>query len=254
MKRIAAAIILFTRIPLWRRVEVPQVCYDSAVAYWPLCGWITSWLTVIVFLGFLFVLHDEVPALVLAVAFKLLLTGGLHEDGMADFFDGFGGGRDKEGILSIMKDSHIGTYGVLALVLYYALLFSMLLAVRPMLAAVTMLAADPLAKCCAAQISNCLPYARPEGAKNKISYRRMSGGQLTWCLAAGLLPLGLLVWLFPTLLAAAAVLPALTAAWLIHYLRRKIGGYTGDCCGAAYMLCELSMIFGICFLSNCFSL
>lgn len=82
----------------------------------------------------------------------------------------------------------------------------------------------------------------------------MSGGQLTWCLAAGLLPLGLLVWLFPTLLAAAAVLPALTAAWLIHYLRRKIGGYTGDCCGAAYMLCELSMFFGICFLSNCFSL
>lgn len=254
MKSLAAAIILFTRIPLWRCVDVPQKDYDSAVAYWPLCGWLTSWLTVLVFVVFLTVLHTAVPALVLAIAFKLLLTGGLHEDGLADFFDGFGGGRDKVQILSIMKDSHIGTYGVLALVLYYTSLFSMLLSMRPMLAAGAIIVADPLGKCCAAQITNILPYARPEGAKNKISYRRMTDGQLACCITAGVLPLGLLAYLFPPLLVAAAVFPVLTAVWLISYLRRKISGYTGDCCGAAYLLCELSTIFGICLLSNYFGL
>ena len=56
-------------------------------------------------------------AVLLALCTRLFLTGALHEDGLADFFDGFGGGRDREGILRIMKDSHIGSYGVLGLIL-----------------------------------------------------------------------------------------------------------------------------------------
>ena len=61
-------------------------------------------------------------SVIVAIAVRLLITGALHEDGLADFLDGFGGGGDRARILAIMKDSHIGTYGVLGLIIYMSLL------------------------------------------------------------------------------------------------------------------------------------
>ena len=73
--------------------------------------------------------------LLAAIAVRLLLTGALHEDGLADFFDGFGGGgTNRTRILAIMKDSHIGTFGVLSLIFYFALLFSCMYALGPLYA------------------------------------------------------------------------------------------------------------------------
>ena len=80
-------------------------------------------------------------AVLLAVVVRLLVTGALHEDGLADFLDGFGGGgHDRERILAIMKDSHIGTYGVLGLIIYELLLVAALYSLPPTLAALTILA------------------------------------------------------------------------------------------------------------------
>lgn len=184
------------------------------------------------------------PAVAAALAFKFLLTGALHEDGLADFCDGFGGGHDKDSILRIMKDSHIGTYGVLGLICHCLLLVALLSSLPPALAAAAVLAADPFSKLCASQLTNLLPYARPEGAKNKISYSRMSALQLFLNLLFGtatLIPLGIAG---PELLSS-TILPIGCVAMLILMMRRRIGGYTGDCCGASYLICEDSMIFGI---------
>ena len=63
-------------------------------------------------------------AILLAIIARLLLTGALHEDGLADFFDGMGGGTSRERILQIMKDSHIGTYGVLGLIMYFLFFYN----------------------------------------------------------------------------------------------------------------------------------
>ena len=109
-------------------------------------------------------------AVMLAIAVRLLLTGALHEDGLADFFDGFGGGgNDRQRILDIMKDSHIGTYGVLGLVLYLALLAGALLSLSPEMAALVILAADPYAKMVAAQLIQMMPYARKEEHQSRLS-------------------------------------------------------------------------------------
>lgn len=77
----------------------------------------------------------------------MLVTGALHEDGLADFLDGFGGGgSDRERILTIMKDSHIGTFGVLGLIVYEMLLFVTLCSMTPKMATLAILAATPYAR------------------------------------------------------------------------------------------------------------
>ena len=108
MKSLFAAIILFTRLPLWRIVRVDKKQYAEILLYWPIVGFLTGATT----WGTLYLASwamPLLPACVIAVIARLLLTGALHEDGLADFFDGFGGGHDKAGILRIMKDSHIGS-------------------------------------------------------------------------------------------------------------------------------------------------
>ena len=183
-ERIWAAFIFFTRLPFWRWHQPPQACYKTVVEHWPLTGWLTGGLMA----ATLWVGSHYLPYLVavlLAVVVRLLVTGALHEDGLADFLDGFGGGgHDRERILAIMKDSHIGTYGVLGLIIYELLLVAALYSLPPTLAALTILAADPYAKMVTAQLISMMPYARKEEeAKNKTIYRKMqcSGLQaLAW--------------------------------------------------------------------------
>lgn len=246
VQRIAAAFILFTRLPLWRLVSPPQESYSSAVVFWPLVGWLTGGLTALSMLAFA-ALVPWPTAVIMSLAVRLLLTGALHEDGLADFFDAFGCGGDRERILAVMKDSHIGTYGVIGLTFHALLLVSLLCSMPLELAAVAIFAADPFCKLCAGQLVNFLPYARPEGAKNKISYSRMSIGEFLLQLVFGVLPMILLMRADASL-GLSVVFPILTCTLLMSLMRRKIGGYTGDCCGAAFLLCELSMILGIAIL------
>ena len=84
----------------------------------------------------------------MALAARLLVTGALHEDGLADFCDGFGGGTSRDKILSIMKDSHIGTYGVLGLLFYYGLMWNILTTLSVPLACAAILSGDAWSKLC----------------------------------------------------------------------------------------------------------
>ena len=117
LDRVFAAFIFFTRLPFWRLRQPAADAFKRVVELWPLTGWLTGGVAALTLWGASTVLPYSL-AVILAIGMRMLLTGALHEDGLADFFDGLGGGgRDRERILSIMKDSHIGTYGVLALVL-----------------------------------------------------------------------------------------------------------------------------------------
>lgn len=242
----AAAVSLFTRIPAWKAVKIDKENYDRAVTFWPFAGWFTAGVTALCLWALAFAVPITV-AVILALSARLLLTCALHEDGLADFCDGFGGGYDKEKILAIMKDSHIGTYGTIGLIVYFLLLTALLSAFSPLVAAFAILAADPFSKLCAGQLTNLLPYARPEGAKNKLTYRRMSAVRIIVMAVVGIIPSVPLSFINPSY-AFSFIFPVVMVLLLAGYMKRKIGGYTGDCCGATALLCEIAMLVGIAIL------
>jgi adenosylcobinamide-GDP ribazoletransferase len=241
--RLWAALIFFTRLPFWRIYQPSKEAYQGVVEFWPLAGWLTAGVMAGVLYTTSLVFSYEI-AIVLAIASRLLLTGALHEDGLADFFDGFGGGgSNRQRILEIMKDSHIGTYGVLAVVVYLLLLFFSLHSLPPQLAALTILAIDPYAKMVSAQIIQMMPYARTaETAKNKTVYRKFSMTAGIALAVQGLLPIGLYLWWMKGITDWTMVifLPCLTMYGLYLFIWSRLRGYTGDCCGALFLLTELT--------------
>ncbi len=258
-----AALIFFTRLPFWRFYQPPKPSYAAVVEWWPLTGWLTGGvMAAVLFFGSM-VLPFAV-ALLLAIVARLLLTGALHEDGLADFFDGFGGGGgDRERILAIMKDSHIGTYGVVALIGYFALLYAALWSLPHGVAPLVVMAADPFAKMVTSQLILMLPYARSEEtAKNKTVYRHPGVKAGVLLALQGLLPMAV-VYLLPLLPfrgpwshvqgAVAAVqwplvlfLPSLVMYFLYLLMAKRLRGYTGDCCGAVCLLVELTVYLVFC--------
>lgn len=244
-----AAMIFFTRLPLWRLHQPPAVCYSSVVEYWPLSGWLTGGLMAATLYLCSLVMPYAV-AVLLAIALRLLVTGALHEDGLADFCDGMGGGTDRDRILAIMKDSHIGTYGVLGLTTYVLLLAAGLYSLRPAVAALAIIAAAPYARMLAGLMILLMPYARSAAeAKNKTIYRQPRFSALVSQSLQGLLPIALLL-AFTTVNAVWFILvPILTVAALLWLVWRKLQGYTGDCCGAVCLLVELAALLSLTFTS-----
>lgn len=145
MKQLLASFVFFTRLPFWRIGDVPAECYKHVVDYWTLVGWLTGGIMALSYLGASFLL--PLPcAVVVALLVRLLVTGALHEDGFADFVDGFGGGTSRQRILEIMKDSHIGTYGVIGLVMYYLLMVTLVNTMPLMLGVAALFAGDVWSK------------------------------------------------------------------------------------------------------------
>ena len=237
-----AALTFFTRLPLWRIYSPPRSSYAAVVEYWPLAGWITGGLMALTM--YLATLVFPYPiAILLAIATRILLTGALHEDGLADFFDGFGGGNDRQCILDIMKDSHIGTFGVISLVIYLLLLASCLFSIQPELAAVAIFAADPYAKMISGQFTTRMPYARSEAtSKAKVVYRDMSVKSGILLFIQGMLPSLPLFLLFGNILRWDLLIfvPCIVCYFIYLFIMKKLHGYTGDCCGAMFLLTELS--------------
>ena len=142
-----------------------------------------------------------------------------------------------------MKDSHIGSYGVIGLICYLGLYYLLLSSLPVELAGCAILAGDPYSKGVAGMIINRLPYARKEEeAKSKTIYSRMTTGEYLFSLICLLVPL---CWLPKPVYFLAGLLPVATWYMLTTLMKKKIQGYTGDCCGATFLLCELSFYLGI---------
>ncbi len=251
--------MMFTRLPLWRLHQPREEAFRKAEGYWPFAGWLTGGAMMFVFWLGLSVFNLPIVAL-LVVGVRILLTGAFHEDGLADFADGMGGGRSRAHTLSIMKDSHIGTYGVLALVVYLILFYfcirELTMAVGMMslradcpcknpilMMSAFMLTADVWGKCCASMLVGQLPYARGEAeAKAGLVYAPIDWGWHLLRVIVSLVPVAALWWhigMVPhyQVLVVPFVVEVLMASWM----RLRLRGYTGDCCGATFLLCELSM-------------
>jgi adenosylcobinamide-GDP ribazoletransferase len=243
--RIWAAFIFFTRLPLWRLHQPEKEAYKTVVEHWPLVGWLTgTTMAAVLYFGSMLFIYEI--AILLAIITRLLVTGALHEDGLADFIDGFGGGgTDRQRILDIMKDSHIGTYGVISLILYFLLLFFTLHAMTPIDAAMTIAAVDPFAKMLSAQLIQMMPYARTEEtAKNHTVYRRFDIKAGISLAIQGLLPICLYIYYMYARIdwQLLIFIPAIVMYFLYMLIWRRLHGYTGDCCGALFLLTELATL------------
>ena len=239
MDRVLATLMFFTRLPFWRIKQVDAEHFKHVVPYWPLAGWLTGGIMV----GVLWVAGQFMPmsvAWILAIVSRLLVTGCLHEDGLADFCDGMGGGVTHDRILSIMKDSHIGTYGVIGLVVYFLLLTQMSALPLELLCGIVF-AGDCWSKFVSSHIINILPYARKEEeAKNKTIYQRMTAIEAFIGALLGTIPA---VMFLPKTFWPALLAPVVVFILLVWLMKRRIQGYTGDCCGALFLISELSYLF-----------
>jgi len=178
-------------------------------------------------------------AAVLALAAQIVATGGFHEDGLADTADGFGGGTTPAEKLEIMRDSRIGTFGVLALVLVLAMRGSAIVAVadRARVGA-ALVVAGTLGRAAIVGVLAALPPARAEGLGASV------GAPAGWRVAiAALIAIALAFAVLPAPRAAAALLiAAATAAATAWLARAQIGGYTGDVLGAGEQAAESAVL------------
>lgn len=225
---------LLTRIP----IKVPENAYDrQAEAVWAygLIGMLWAaivWLGCMV--GFLLGLPPMVSALI-GLALGIILTGAMHEDGLADSADGLWGGHDPARRLEIMKDSAIGTYGVLALVISFALRWGLLVGLlEAEFAMGGLMIAAVIGRALMAVVMANLPHARHDGLSHSVGRPDFQPAYAGLALAV---VIGLVFGGFSGLLACAVA--ALTAWACARIALAKIGGQTGDILGATGQLTEL---------------
>jgi adenosylcobinamide-GDP ribazoletransferase len=240
------ALGFFTRVPVPAWVPFSPERLNHAARYFPLVGWVVGAIGAAGVLVFALVLPVTL-AVLLSIAVTVRATGAFHEDGWADTCDGFGGGWDRAQVLAIMKDSRIGTYGTVGLVLMLlakaAALVEIAAAGGPAAAAVALLVAHPLSRAASTSLIHTLTYVREDAlSKAKPLARRLSRAELALVAVLGLAPLVLLS-AAEALAVAAAV--ALVTAWAARVFVRRLGGYTGDCLGAAQQASELACYLAI---------
>jgi adenosylcobinamide-GDP ribazoletransferase len=239
VRDLGIGILFCTRLPLGSAGAIEGK--ELARASWalPVAGAIPGLLGALVYwLAWLLALSPA-SAAVLAVAATLLVTGGLHEDGLADTADGFGGGRSRERKLEIMRDSAIGTYGVCALATSLALRWSALAALAdPLHVAAALVAAHVAARAVLPIFMRLVGPARSDGLSATAG--RPPRGSVA--AAAGLGAIGLGICIGPLGAIACIVLLALAALTLGWLALRQIGGQTGDVVGALEQASEVLVL------------
>lgn len=232
--------VYFTRVPLPGRL-VRWLGYEprylsGAARYFPLVGAIVGALGAAVY-GLALQLFPVGVAVLLAMAATVLLTGALHEDGLADCCDAFGGAYARADTLRIMQDSRIGAFGAIGLLLVLALKWQTLAALPTGRVAWLMIGAQAASRCNALSLMLNLDYVRSEGRAKPLAQR------LGWgpaCVAA-MLGLSWLLWPDWRWGLAAVLLLLLLRTALAAWFKRRLGGYTGDCLGLAQQLSELAL-------------
>jgi adenosylcobinamide-GDP ribazoletransferase len=187
-----------------------------------------------------------VIAALLAVAASIVVTGALHEDGLADTADGLGGGWSVEKRLAIMKDSRIGAYGVLALAFGMALRVASLAEMPSWSGAAALIAAHAAARITPAFVMNALPYAGNTAAM-KVSYADVpvSAHDIRFALVVVVCALVPLAFTSIPSVISGLLLGAIFAAAIALWARRLIDGYTGDVLGAIEQMFEIGFLLGV---------
>lgn len=235
------ALQFFTRIPVPVKVAYSPLRLNKSNRYFSLVG-----VALGLILAFAYqLLAQYLPASVAiacVMTISLLLTGAFHQDGLADMADGIGGGYTVEKRLDIMKDSRIGTYGTVALIASALIMFSALTELAQLgIAFIALVAAHALSRAVAGSLIFTMPYVSEDAkSKSKPLAQQQSGHELVILLAIGSAPILFLPegFNFSFILKLTAVLLAFRW-WYRRWLMNRLGGFTGDCLGAAQQIAEL---------------
>ena len=224
-----------TRIPLPSKTHA-QHALSGAAKFFPIVGLVVA----LGAIGLRRVLSSHLaPPVVAAVvlAYLVLITGGFHEDGLADAADGFGGGWSKERILEIMRDSRIGSFGALAISLSLLARYSLLSSLRIDKFSTYIIVAHVLCRWTTLPLSFFMHPARAQGQGAGVAQRTSAWSLVFGTLIALTICYFVMHLAFWVPLAAAVVVTLLTAL----YYQGQIGGITGDCFGATNQLTEISI-------------
>ena len=230
------AVMFFTRIPCPSFTDHDPEYLNRSSKYFTLVGILLGALC-----GFSFWLSIQVfspsIAILLSMAASLLLTGAFHEDGLADVCDGFGGGWTKLKILDIMKDSRVGTYGLVGLGLVLAIKFVALNEMPIEMVVLVLISGHAISRLTSVSLIYTDEYAREDLlSKSKPLATKMSHADYLIVAFFGLTPLLLMknYWIF------LSIIPLiLVKLYFSRYFNKWIGGYTGDCLGAVQQIAEI---------------
>jgi adenosylcobinamide-GDP ribazoletransferase len=230
------ALMFYTRIPCPKWVTHDPEYLNKATRYFPLMGWIVAAVCALVYMATEFFLGSSIAVLLSMIA-GILTTGAFHEDGFADVCDAFGGGWTKEKILDIMKDSRIGAYGAIGIILLLLLKFTTLSAMPFTQMWMILLAAHSFSRLCAVLVVATSQYVREnDDAKAKPLAKSITAKEIIPAVLFGLLPL---LFFQRIEIIYALILPLLGTFFLRRYFHKWIGGYTGDCLGATQQVTEV---------------
>ncbi|MBV4358231.1 adenosylcobinamide-GDP ribazoletransferase [Pinibacter aurantiacus] len=240
------AVMFFTRIPVPHSIGHGQDMLQKSARYFPWVGLLVGAINALSFYFFQLVFPMHLSILFMMIV-SILTTGAFHEDGFADVCDAFGGGWTKEKILIIMKDSRLGTYGVIGLIAILSSKFFIMemLATRQSLPVFLFIivAAHSSSRLAAVTLLQQYDYVTDaDQSKSKpVADRKLNAVELCIAFAGGLLPFLFLpaVDLLPLLLVIIA------RVLLGKYFYKWIGGQTGDCAGATQQVCEIAFYIGI---------
>jgi adenosylcobinamide-GDP ribazoletransferase len=265
------ALQFFTRIPVAGRlaewVGFSPAMLRASAAHFPGIGWLVGLLVAGLSGGLLLALPGGgfSPLIVATVgtAFGILLTGAFHEDGLADVADGLGGSLQRERALKIMKDSRVGAFGAIAIVmalLVKVALVAQLASMDDGLLWAGLFLAHVVSRTWPLLLIRLLPHVGDAaGSKSKPLADQITlpslAVALVWCLAA----FGLVVWVqeswqsvvpvelssyFEIGLLGAVALSGLAFVWIGRWFAKRLQGFTGDCLGATQQVCELAFYLG----------
>ncbi|WP_372844502.1 adenosylcobinamide-GDP ribazoletransferase [Psychrobacter sp.] len=247
------AVQFLTRLPVPPFADYDSQWLHQSSRHFPAVGLLVGLLCAGVF-WLASLLFTPLVAAVLSTAFGIKLTGAFHEDGLADSCDGLGGGLTRERTLTIMKDSRLGTYGVLGLVSALLLKISLLATMPTFVAIAALIIGHTASRLCCISLLTLLPYggeiehakAKPMAQQLTLLQGLLSSGWLLLAiiLLIGLLPdimqqIGIWQWLMALLLGIVAT------DYMRRLLRRRLDGYTGDGLGATQQLSEIAIYIGL---------
>ncbi len=227
------ALMFFTRIP------IPEISYseeklNKSSKYFPLVGTFVGAISALSFMLSSFIFSKEISILI-SMLTSVLVTGAFHEDGFTDFIDGIGGGYTKEKILIIMKDSRIGAFGAIAIFFMFSFKLIVLKEISDKLIPFILILSNSLSRLNSISILMSLNYVSENG-KSKPIATKMKNNEFIFCILLGILPIFVfqniyILFLIPVLI--------FLRYFFINYLKKNIGGYTGDILGAFQVISEI---------------
>lgn len=229
------AIMFFTRIPCPKWIDHSPEILNKSTRYFSLVGIIVGGFSALIFWGFSYIFPLSL-ALLFSMVFTIWLTGAFHEDGFADVCDGFGGGWTKDKILTIMKDSRLGTYGTIGLVGMLVFKYTAL-SYQPNQILVTLIAGHSISRFITSFLLYLYPYVRDDiSSKSKPMGHAQNFSVVMYNGVIGIIPLFFYnsFWVFLCLIP-----PFIAMLLLGRFFKKWIGGQTGDCAGATQQVTEV---------------